>query len=214
MVTLPIRVLEVVQQDGTRARSLRVFCPRELASVDPERCERCGFQREPEDGVRAPAIGCSAEVPLDVDETPPQSSPLLYGPHALATRVPIGLAAAPVVVCLLADTPLSAAYRGVPRGRYLSYPVVDADGVLVGSLPAGALPSDEGDVDLLLTAAEVMVPAVSVRECDLLEEAIGAMTGHHVRQIAIVDASHRVIGALTDLDLLRWVARGAPKGWW
>jgi CBS domain-containing protein len=203
-----------VERDGTRARSLRVFCPRELASVGPERCERCGFQCPPEDGARAPAIGCTAEVRLTRDDTPPQSSPLLFGPHALATRVPTGLAASQIVVCIHADAPLVAVCAAVPAGRFLSYPVVDSDRLLVGSLSASVLPPDEASIDRLLTAAEVMVPAVSVCESNLLEDAIGAMTGHHVRQIVITDARHRVIGALSDLDLLRWVARGAPKGWW
>jgi CBS domain-containing protein len=123
-----------------------------------------------------------------------------------------GAASARVILCLDADAPVGVARRAVGAGRWLAYPVVDARGVLVGATPMSALSAAELP-ESLLPVTDVMVPAIAVRESDPLVDAIGAMTSHHLRQVPIVDAAGRVTGVLSDLAVLRWVARGAPARW-
>jgi len=67
--------------------------------------------------------------------------------------------------------------------------------------------------DPFITVGETMMPGVAVRESDHLDDAIGTMTSHHLRHVPVVDVARRVVGTLSDLELLRWVARGAPVHW-
>ncbi len=213
MSTLPIRIREVVRPDGTRVRELLVFCPREATSSSPDRCARCGYRCPPENEALAPAVGCNVEPASE--EGASSSDGLLYGPHAAASRVPAGAASAQVVVCIQADTPLSVASRVAESNRrWLAFPVVDETGVLLGSVPTAVLTLAADDERArFIATAESMVPSFAVRESDRLDEVIGTMTSHHLRHVPIIDDARRVTGLLTDIELLRWVARGAPARW-
>jgi hypothetical protein len=53
MSIITIRLREVLAADGSRKRSLHVFCPRRLTSVSPARCEPCGYRCPPDSSVDA-----------------------------------------------------------------------------------------------------------------------------------------------------------------
>lgn len=213
MLTLPIRVREVIAIDGSRVRSLHVFCPRQSESIRPERCARCNFRCPPEDGARAPAVGCSLEGDASARDCATPS--ILYGPEAAAARVPAGAASSQIIVCIQARAPLEVVRRAIAfERRWFAFPVVDEQGVLLGTVPNDAVGAAcEHAAESLLPVSDAMLPAVAVRESDHLGDAISAMTSHHLRVLPIVDRDRRVMGILSDLDLLRWVARGAPAGW-
>jgi CBS domain-containing protein len=214
MSTLPIRVQVVVGRDGSRIRSLLVFCPRSSASIEPERCSRCNFRCPPEDGPRAPAVGCSVEEGGAGDDGRAASA-LLYGPDAAAARICAGAASMQVVICFHADAPVGVVdpVLGTARPSF-AYPVVDTNRVLLGCVPGSVLATSLADpADAFVRMSELMVPAVAVRESDHLDDAIGAMTSHHLRHVPIIDDERRVTGALFDLDILHWVGRGAPGHW-
>jgi len=213
MLTLPIRIREVIRPDGTRVRTLFVFCPREDTSVQPERCARCGFRCPPADVGLAPAVGCEVELPEG--EAPSEASDgLVFGHHAIAARVSAGAASTQIVVCLEADTPLCVASGVVDPGRWTAVPVVDDKGTLLGAVPGAMLTrSSQEPRERFISAVEAMRPVRSVRDSDHLDEVISIMTAHHLRCVPIVDVAHRVTGVLSDLELLRWVARGAPVRW-
>jgi CBS domain-containing protein len=212
MSTLPIRVREILRRDGTRVRSLHVFCPRERASIAPEVCARCDYRCPPEDGKRAPAVGCAADV------EGPASAPvgILCGPDAAAWRVAAGAASARRIVCVLAETPMGVARRelaGEPVG--ITVPVVDASGAYVGMLPLVAVTvAMDHRPEALLPVADAMEVAVAMDESAPLGELIASMATHHLRQVPMTGAGGELTGVVSDLDLLRWVARGAPSRWW
>ncbi len=211
MSTLPIRIREVVRSDGTRSRSLLVFCPREEASIAPDICVRCAFRCPPEREGLAPAVGCAVEGEERADEG--ASNGLFYGAHPAAARIAAGVSSGRIVVCVQNDVPLIVAAGAIDSRRgCVALPVVDDQGVYLGTMRSVVAPP-RGPGSLFLTAADAMVPGVAVRESDHLDDAIGTMTSHHLREVPIIDGKRRVVGVLTDLELLRWVARGAPVRW-
>jgi CBS domain-containing protein len=211
MPTLPIRLRETIRRDGTRVRSLLVFCPRQRASVAPDRCGRCGLQQSPQKAALAPEIECGVDAEGEGSGEPVDG--LLLGPHAAATRIAAGEACARLVICLESRVPLRLARDAVDRRQYgVVFPVVNAAGVLVGTVPDSALANINAR-DVFATAADAMVPSSTVGQAEPLGDAIGAMTSHHLRHVVVVDVERRVVGTLSDLELLRWVARGAPVRW-
>jgi hypothetical protein len=214
MSTLPLRVREIIRGDGSRARTLLVFCPRERASIAPETCARCAFRCPPEDGKYAPAVGCGAAEP---GASAPSPAPaILCGPDPVASHLSTGTASAQIVLCVLADAPFGVVHRAVlSTRRWLAFPVVDEQGKLLGTLPS-ALVTGVGEEprEAFLPVADAMLPALSVRESEPLDSALSTMTSHHLRHVPIVDAAQRVTGVLSDLEVLRWIARGTPRRWW
>jgi CBS-domain-containing membrane protein len=98
-------------------------------------------------------------------------------------------------------------------------PVVDEDERLVGVVSRTDLlraPEDEEEVPVLhperagATAAELMNPApVVVREEMSVPQAAAMMVASHVHRVLVVAADGSVVGILTTLDVVRWVARQA-----
>lgn len=191
MSIITIRLREIVRADGSRARSLHVFCPRRLTSIAPSRCAPCG--------CRCPNDPESEAVDASV------------GPLAVAARVYAGTASSQHVVSVREDMRLQTVRETTLGVRAVALPVVDDDGVLMGTLAR----SDLGTAceNPRAFAWELARPAFAIRESSRVDEAIAQMTAHHLRMVPIVDAERRVTGALSDIDVLRWVARGAPPLW-
>jgi CBS domain-containing protein len=117
---------------------------------------------------------------------------------------------------VVADVPLSVVHAAlVTAPPWIAFPVVDEHGALVGSLPNDRVSAaGEEPRECFLPVTERMVPAWSVRESEPLDTAIAAMTLHRLRHLPVVDDEGRVTGIISDVELLRWIARGAPERWW
>jgi CBS domain-containing protein len=98
-------------------------------------------------------------------------------------------------------------------------PVVDEDGRLVGVVSRSDLlraPEDEEHPPVLhperagATASELMNPApLSVREGATVPYAAAVMAAARVHRVLVVSPKGAVVGILTALDVVRWVARKA-----
>jgi CBS-domain-containing membrane protein len=58
---------------------------------------------------------------------------------------------------------------------------------------------------------DVARPAAPVRESSLLAHAIDRMVHERARALPVVDDQDRVVGLITDLDALHWVARHGTR---
>lgn len=194
MSIITIRLREIVRADGSRARSLHVFCPRRLTSIAPSQCAPCGYR-------------CPSDPDADAQDAG-------NGPLAVAARVHAGAASSQHVVCVLENTRLQT-IKDTTRGvRAFALPVVDHDGVLIGTIARSELSTAcEAPATARSFAWEMARPAFAIRESARVDEAIAQMTAHHLRMVPIIDEERRVTGALSDIDVLRWVARGAPARW-
>lgn len=137
---------------------------------------------------------------------------------ALAVRYPAAAALPRVAMCAREGISIDEAFSDE---RVVAIPVVDADRRYVGmawrpgltrpqwipadwvvGAPVIAAAVESGNADVR-SVAERCWPAV--RETAALSEALELMALRHARVIAVVDADRRLVGTLTDRDLLAWL---------
>ncbi|MEO8699367.1 MAG: chloride channel protein [Kofleriaceae bacterium] len=89
-------------------------------------------------------------------------------------------------------------------GRQEVFPVLDGDR-LVGIITLEDLTTlaTEADLGPLVRAADIMRPAIALRSTDLVAEALERMTTAGVRELPLVDASHRMVGMIDEAALAR-----------
>jgi CBS domain-containing protein len=206
---LPIRAREVVGVHSETRRILTVFCPFRERSMPLSVCERCEAYRE---SLGQEAIECAvppgAELPLLFGD-----QPLFVGPGSLASRTSVGAVMSARVLCVDADMEVALLTR---IGDYESYPgilLVDDDTRLVGILSRADLDSCKrrGAQAAVRTRDLVHADVRAVHESSSLAEALSRMVHEHLRVLAVVDDEEFVIGLLSDLDALRWVAENARR---
>lgn len=85
------------------------------------------------------------------------------------------------------------------------FPVLDAQGAMVGIVDAGILRTlaTERDVDGLAVASDIMQTPISVRDTDDLHDALELMVTHGVREIPVVDERGQILGFLDEADITR-----------
>lgn len=127
------------------------------------------------------------------------------------------------VVAVRPDTPLSELVEDLVRRRFRAVPVVDAEQRVVGMVTGGDFvrrglatrpellrtytPEELGKTTAPLAGRqtrEVMTsPAVTVPETAEVRLAGELMRKHHLRRLPVVDASGRLVGLVSQVDLLR-----------
>lgn len=118
-----------------------------------------------------------------------------------------------VVTCLPDDALVDAVE--VMRKRNISSIVVTADGAPVGIVTDRDLRNkvvSRGVDPNTLSVSEIMSsPLIVIKEDELLFEALYRMSRHGIHRLGVVDASGRLIGILTDSDILRLQTRSPHK---
>jgi CBS domain-containing protein len=108
-------------------------------------------------------------------------------------------------VLISAQTPYCAALEALARakpGPLLVGVVVDADGTVLGTLEH-AEPGLVDEVEPTLEAARAVAP---VHESSALGVAIERMVKERRRALPVVSSDGKVVGLISDLDALHWVA--------
>jgi hypothetical protein len=177
---LPLRTREVLYADGTRARSLRVFCPTRDRSLDPRVCAECPRVQV----LSADAVHCC----------PPAS-----GAHASA-----GAYASDSLTCVRDDVrlPLVAAVIRADR-RFV--PVVDEALKFVGFIGSWQVQNAPIPVRLLIARDLAVASSLVFREGDSPEDVLRGMGRRRARVAALVDSRGTPSGTLTDVEVLRAV---------
>jgi CBS domain-containing protein len=121
----------------------------------------------------------------------------------------VGEAAGDAVLCVhgaITATVVASALR--PKKNEWVAVVVDDDGKPVGVLHA----ADALGAPSSVRAERIARRVAPVRESAPLAHAVDRMVREHARALPVTDEAGRVVGLLTDLDLLAWVARRARCG--
>jgi hypothetical protein len=191
-VCLRVRKLEHLHGDAVRTTSLAVFCPGECRSLNIDTCRGC------------PRLSTITE---DAIHCAPTSGVRL--PEGIRTAAPVGSDAcvgeAMGHAALLADASVSAAAfaESLDMPGHSVAIVVDealrAMGLVEVAVAAGALED---------CSIEELARRVSpIHEGAPLAHAIDRMVRERARALPVVDEQGQVVGLLTDLDALHWVAR-------
>jgi CIC family chloride channel protein len=105
-----------------------------------------------------------------------------------------------------ADTPIGSVVQRTSERRHRLYPVVTADGALVGLLTANAIIRTVRGGKLDVTAGELMEsPRVIARSDEPLHDVVARMGMEKIDRCPVVatDGSKRVVGFLSPADLIR-----------
>ncbi|MDP9151887.1 MAG: chloride channel protein [Myxococcota bacterium] len=93
------------------------------------------------------------------------------------------------------------------------FPVLDAEGKLVGIVTSDVLRTMAANPDLggLAIAHDLMTPPVSVKEADDLQRAIDSILEHGLREIVVTDDDGRILGFLDEAEITRLYQQSPPK---
>jgi len=195
-VRLLVRKLERVRLGVARTGSAAVFCPGQCRSMGVEICRVCPRLS----AITEEAIVCT---PAPAPVAPAEA--LDDGPTGIDACVgdAMGYAA------LLVDAAVPAASLSEPSdtsGHFVAV-VVDEEARSLGLVDFAAAPELEE-----CSVEELARQVPPVREAAPLAHAIDRMVHERARALPVVNDDGEVVGVLTDLDALRWVARREPPG--
>jgi CBS domain-containing protein len=223
---IPILRRELVGPDDAET-SLDVFCPSQEKTVAAERCAECAFLKAfPRHAAHAgAAIECTPPAMVE------KNAARLSRPMDLAeaaARTPLGEFVRRRIACVAEQTSLDTAVRLMTENAIDSLPVVSTGWRLVGIVSKADVvrarydrPDDDGPVlaegDLADgfyvegthdRVGDVMTRSVhTLPEDARLSHAMSLMAAEDVHQVPVLTSEGAVVGVITSLDCLRWVAR-------
>lgn len=218
-VILPVHRVSTELGEGDSEVHWTVKCPASQHTEDLRSCEVCPhLQAIQRDEAGPQALSCTPR------RSPPPVSPPSQAFHPLLPPLlehsRVGELMHRDVHCVGEELSAEELARLFATHQLSGVPVVDEDERLVGVVSRTDLlraPEDEEEVVPVLhperagaTAAELMNPApVVVREELSVPQAAAMMAAAHVHRVLVVSAEGSVVGILTTMDVVRWVARTA-----
>jgi len=223
---LPITRRRIMSTHGVFEREM-VLCPSREQMVEAKRCEKClnGGTVEEEGGVPV-AIHCRMTKRVSRRTTFERKLATMLGDH---TRISTIMTAS--VLCLTSDVSVDAAAAMLMEANVSGAPVVDAEGMPVGVVSrtdllrerlergdvvesSAPLPDElrsgfhlDGASASTATVGEVMTPiAFTLVQTESLSTAAALMATEGVHRLPIVDDDGHVVGILSTLDVMRWLA--------
>jgi CBS domain-containing protein len=152
----------------------------------------------------------------------------LPGVPTIAGLVPVADVMTREVVCALADVPIGTVIDLVVNNQIGCVPIVDDDGCPIGMITKRDLVAPLANrVDTAedspawwtlapRTAEEAMLPlAFSLDERATVAQAAAMMAAEDLHHVPIVSARGRLVGLVSSLDVVRWLARNdgvVPSG--
>jgi CBS domain-containing protein len=190
---LEVRTVEVISGRGRSITLSNVRCPVRDRSTAVEECAHCGRS----DGVARDALARGEWLCC---RTAVAGEPASGGPRVREVMRREAVALRPGVSRAVAADALRARGQG-------SAPVVDGEGRPVGVVGEAELLRAGGGAKV----ADAMVRvALGVAETAPLSRAAALMVSHGVDRVAVVSADGIVVGVLSALDVVGWLA--APGG--
>jgi CBS-domain-containing membrane protein len=199
---LRIYARHVYSGDGKVSGEMRVYCPDKARSMTLEHCMACkhwaGLHIDPRDHVSF----------LECAGAPEQSVPAA----SAGTRVSDVMT--PIVVCVRPDLSVWAVLEMFRDERISAAPVIDEHARPLGVVSKTDLLAARNMVRGIdaperfpATVQDLMTPLVfAIREHVPVPQAAGLMAVEGVRHVIVVAASGEVVGILSAIDVLRWVA--------
>jgi CBS-domain-containing membrane protein len=202
--TLPIKRRIVLGEDDP-TEHLEVFCPAQEATVPAWRCADCGFLKAfPREPARPNATLACAPPGIDANMAARASHKIDIA--EAAARVPLGEFVDRRVVCVKPTTSVEHLRALMAETGHESFPVVDASWKPLGMISKSDLVREQVDEDA--EVASLMSPLVfSLPEDARLTHAISLLAAEGVHQIPVLTAEGAIVGVVTAVECLRWVAR-------
>ena len=131
----------------------------------------------------------------------------------ISDLVPVTEIMTRAVTCAGRDLSADTLIELMLREHIGSIPVVDEAGAPVGmitkhDLVEQLLVSDAEDIDVFVTASELMMPlAITLGTRASVAHAAALMAAEDVHHVPIVDNSGRLVGIVSSMDVVRWLAK-------
>lgn len=204
---LPLLTLAVVTGDGATATFESVLCPRDGRARAVQECAPCIDALGPvaDPSARGRFMACAAIVP-GVPARDPEA-------RSAADLTPVAAMMTRAVVALRADVPLAVARAALVDAGSEALPVVDAAGHAVGVVGHRDLARAAAPAADARCVADVMSRRVpSVAESAPVSEVAALMTREATSPVAVVSRAGQVVGVVTALDVVRWLAEQDDRG--
>lgn len=209
---LEIRVRQTLAADGTTSSYSTVYCPRQARTVRVSECVECeeyvglSFDREEQTALLhcCESSGPTPRQSLRRFLAAGQPEGWLRRFHERADSIPISRIMSLNVFCVTEDVSVGALVSCL-LGRGISgVPVVDRDGKPVGVVSKTDLLGDrDGDG----TVGDIMTPmSFTLQEDKSIAKASALMAYEGIHRLPVVDEDGRVVGLLSSLDILHWLA--------
>jgi CBS domain-containing protein len=227
---LPVRVRRTLHGDGAATSACTVSCPTHGEAVALSVCADCAqCERIAIDGSGGKIV-CRPEVSKPAMRFEALVHRIL---PSTADRVAISSLMTNEVTCVTREVSIETVTALFLERGFGAVPVVDADGFPVGVLSKTDLVRDHwenGDTTAVAGPGEavdgmhvealpravvgdLMTPlAYTLREDDPLSRAAAVMQVEAVHHLPVVSADGRVVGMLSSLDFVRWVAAQSAFG--
>jgi CBS domain-containing protein len=194
---LPIRTRETYTRQGTRKSEEIVSCPLRGAAMTPDDCGHCGRCESVVYGSDGRSV-VRCELPPDLIPAPDR------GGDADVTLVTALMT--DEVVCVRPELRVRALAELLGARQIGGAPVVDGNGRVIGMVSKTDIVEVHGrDADLLVGDIMMSV-AFTLDEQATIAQAAAMMAVEGVHRIPIVTRSGDVVGIVSALDVLRWVA--------
>jgi CBS domain-containing protein len=218
---LPVQIRRTELGSGETAEACSIRCPLSEGSVPLEHCLNCERY--------AATVSNSDGLPSLLCRVPAQAVEVADGSGDLSERLertPVSTVMTAAVTCVDGELDLNEVASVLERARVHAAPVVEDQGVLLGVVSKSDLvrgrSSDDGDEDAagrfppdcigLLVEDVMTMDVVKLGESASLGEAARLFAQHGVHRIPIVSRGDVVVGILSVIDLVRWIAgaRSSP----
>jgi iron-sulfur cluster repair protein YtfE (RIC family)/CBS domain-containing protein len=188
-VALPTRRREILSANG-QSQEISVFCPTQRRSFDLEWCCACPFVRR----VSEVAVECTphGEMPEPREGTP-----------RIGDASAVGAAMGEYYVTAGSEVSVDVIARALEDAHTQAALVVDDTDRLVGAVrreDARISPANR-------RAKDLVEDTPCIHESASLADAFARMAKTHKRFLPVLDSNERVVGLLSDIDALHWVAR-------
>jgi CBS domain-containing protein len=191
---LEVRTVEIVHARGRSVTLSNVRCPVRARTTAVEECAHCGRS----DGVADDALARGAWLRCRSPHTGEEGS----GERPLVREV-----MRPAAVALRSGVSRSVAADALRARGQPSAPVVDGEGRPVGFVGEAELLRARPGTKVADAMARV---SLSVPETAPVSRAAALMAAHRADRLAVVSGDGIVVGVLSALDVIAWVA--APSG--
>ncbi|MGE0521028.1 MAG: CBS domain-containing protein [Candidatus Binatia bacterium] len=108
----------------------------------------------------------------------------------------------PKPFCVSSEDKLDTVAEALNAGGFRRAPVIDADGRLLGIVTDRDLREHKGYLSSSKVSAAMTEPALAVTAGDPIERAAELLLAHKIGGLPVVDEQQRVVGVITETDLL------------
>lgn len=197
---LRIRIRETIDPGGNTTRSSSVHCPKRDGSASVKECLLCRSCAGLEATHGEEYIVCEV-APDEIAMGPPRRHRVRRPTEG--DKTPLSAVMSRDIVCASPDLPVAELVALLLDRGFSGVPVVDSEGKPIGVVSkSDLLDGKRGEL-----VRDIMMPiAFTLPESASLSHAAALMAYESVHRIPVVAMDGEVIGIVSSMDIVRWVA--------